>query len=226
MAISAVGTLAYATGTTTNTTLSVNPTAVGSILALSVSISDTTITVTGVSGGGVTTWTRIAGPYLGASHNRNHDIWMGPVTTSGAATITLTTSASVAGIRVDRGAQQYSTTVGTPAWAADGAGAGTTGSGDTTIDFPSLTASAAGRLYFGYAVQADAIVTAPGGYTIQQDSNSNVWLHGLSVSGTQAPQVTMDLAVAWSAVAVMITDGDVPPVVDSLRLPIQTIRVP
>ena len=94
--ISAVGTLANASGTGT-TTLSVSPQHTGDIMVLATKVASSSISTSSVSGGGVTTWTRVEGPYTGYTGN-DLEIWTGTVTTTGASTITVTFSGSVSSI--------------------------------------------------------------------------------------------------------------------------------
>ena len=90
MTISAVGSPYTGSGTT----LAVSPATVGDILVLVITNDVAETTASAVSGGGVTTWTKQSYSYDGGTTACFAEIWTGVVTTSGAATITVTITGS------------------------------------------------------------------------------------------------------------------------------------
>ena len=124
--ISAVGSLADDDGTGV-TTLSVSPQHVGDLVALSVRVSSSSISVSSISGGGVSTWTRQReGPYSGYGGN-DFEIWTGVVSSTGSSTVTVSFSGSVASDGVELTGQEFSAASGSSTtWGLDtGAGVST-----------------------------------------------------------------------------------------------------
>src|ERR1035437_8463999 len=118
MAITAVGSTASASGTGLKT-LAVSPTTIGDVLVLAVGSSSATVQISAVSGGGVTTWTRLIFANPTQPTQSDSELWFGPITATGARTITITTTA---GSTIGLFARQF--TIGTPAtWTANGNGA-------------------------------------------------------------------------------------------------------
>lgn len=150
MAISAVGS---PFSVTNSLSLSVSPTAVGDILFF----TSSDYTVTGISGGGVTTW-NAAGANSGGSESYS---WWGVVTASGASTITVTGSGTLADASF--AAQQF-TGGGAGTWSADGSPGVFTGSG-TTWSCPSLSATGSGELYVAGASVHGTVAGSTAGFT-------------------------------------------------------------
>ena len=76
-----------------------SPGATGDLLALVTVVGSTSLTVSSVSGGGVTTWNKAAGfdGYL----NADEEIWYGKVTSTGSSTVTVAWSGSVSGLSTE-----------------------------------------------------------------------------------------------------------------------------
>lgn len=214
MTISPQGSLAYISGTA-QATLAVTPVNVGGVLVLGTEVASATISITSIAGGGVTTWTKLVGPYTLPTNSRNMELWFGPITSSGASTITITRSASVAGLRVDIGAQEFVSSLGTSAvWAADGSGGTSTGT-SVMIQFPTLTPSGPRRLYFGYEVIDGGVGAnpAPLWYTKQEDANFNQWLYGQNLTEQQSPNVVQAPSAGFAGTAALLHDGDADPII-------------
>lgn len=132
-------------------TLAVSPVAVGNVLVLTILNVGFSGTVSSVSGGGVTTWTKLAGSNPGALEG-DTEIWYGTVTTAGAATIT---ASSIQGGATALGCQEF--TIGTPAtWAVDTTAVSTDTTQAASGNYPSVTPTGLLELYVGAA-------TLPGG---------------------------------------------------------------
>ena len=198
-----VGTLAFkaAAGTTT---LAVSPQHVGDLLALVVKVDSSTVTATSVSGGGVSSWTRAEGPYTGyAGHDL--EIWMGPVSTTGASTITVGYSGTVTSVYTGLASQEFSAAGSTPVWTVD-TGGGISNASSTTTTFPTLTPSGSGELYFGYAAVVNtASAGTTSGFTYATTSDGDVSTYDTSVSASVQPTAKQSPAGLSGAVAVLIT---------------------
>jgi hypothetical protein len=178
MTLTAVGSLASSAG---SLTLAVTPTAVGDVLVLGSADLGGPSPLTAVSGGGVTTWTKLIA-YAYSSYEV--EIWFGQVTTAGAATITV----SATGPPISLAAQQFS--AGSPAtWAADGSGAGayhTTALGS----YPSVTPSGSGELYLGFAEMTATIGGSTSGFVYTTVNSAQQFVYSLSAPSPSAPAWT------------------------------------
>jgi hypothetical protein len=182
------------------TTLAVNPQTAGDVLVVLAHSPVTTLSVTSVSGGGVTTWTK--GVAFVGSIGAEEEIWFGKVTATGASTVTFTWSASTAGHTMEYGAQEFSAGLGAgTTWALDKSGT-LNGASSTSVPFPTLTASRAGELYFGYSTIANnAVATSSGGFTYVPTNEANLAAYDPNVSGAVSPAGTQSPAGTSSAVA-------------------------
>lgn len=206
--VSAVGSAATSGGTGT-TTLAVAPTAVGDCLVLATNLTSVSLSVASVAGGGVTTWARVANPFVGSGSTV--DMWMGIVTTAGSSTITITGSASLAAVTVRLIAQQFTSILGSGTqWALAITGTGVTNTSSTTVTFPTVTPTGTNQVYVGYAETANAALTsgATAGYTVQLDSGNNAFIYGPNVATVQSPTAVQTSAGVSSAIGVMLTAGE------------------
>jgi hypothetical protein len=125
-------------------TLSVNPQKVGDLLLFGLEDSNTSFpTTTSVTGGGVTSWVRIASDPDLSGTDDNDEIWEGVVTSTGPSTITATLNGFTDDS--DLVAQEFT---GATTWTLDKAGT-VTGTYAQTFSYPSLTPASSGELYFG-----------------------------------------------------------------------------
>ena len=203
--IAAVGGLSSAHGSAL-TTLSVAPQAAGDVLAVGVQgvSAGTTGDVTGLSGGGVTTWHKVQ-QYYGATGN-DVEVWYGVITTTGSSTITFSWSGTITGHTLEYSAQEFTAGFGgSTVWSVDTSGTHDSSS-STTVTFPSLTPSGSGELYFGYAV---AYNTGSGGstsgFTYALTSLENVTAYDTNVSGAVTPTAGQSPAGVAGSAAVLLT---------------------
>ena len=201
--ISGVGTLAsnVASGLTT---LAVTPATAGDALIVSIWALSPTATVSSVSGGGVTTWTKIEG--FENSYPSDQELWMGTVTSTGSSTITVGFSGSVTGDLVELSAKEFTAGLGTStAWSVDTAAAQNNGS-STSVPFPILTPAGSSELYFGYGgVPGTSSAGSTSGFTYAGTAGSNVIAYDPGVSSTVSPTAAQSPAgVSW-ALAALIT---------------------
>ncbi len=207
-AITAVGSLVSAHGVAL-TTLAVSPKTVGDVMV--VGIMGQTLSVSSISGGGVTTWKKAA-QFQGAEGN-DVELWYGTVTSTGASTITFSWSGTLAG-GIEYSAQEYTAGLGSATvWAADKTGT-VNGASSTSVPFPSLTATGSGELYVGFSVVANTAGTgSTTGFTYDVTSDGNALTYDTNVSGTVAPTATQSPAGTSSAVGLLLTasNGAPPP---------------
>ena len=185
------------------TTLAVTPQSVGDVLVVFAHSPVTTSSVSSVSGGGVTTWTK--GVAFVGSIGAEEEIWFGKVTATGASTVTFTWSASVSGHTMEYGAQEFSAGLGAgTTWALDKSGT-LNGASSTSVPFPTLTAASAGELYFGYSTVANnGSSTSSGGFTYVPTNEANLAAYDPNVSGAVSPAGTQSPAGTSSSVAVLL----------------------
>jgi len=209
--ISAVGSYASAHNTGI-TTLAVSPAQVGDVLVLSVRVSSGTITATSVAGGGATTWTRLT-QHTDSTDVVDDELWMGPVTTTGSSTISVTFSASVKSDLVELVAQEFSAGLGaSTTWAQDTANSQNNAS-STKVAFPSLTPASSAELYVGYGYVANSGTsgsTAGVTYDILP-TTANFFVYDTSVSGALAPSATQSPAGTSSTVGVLLSASSATP---------------
>src|SRR4051812_10825754 len=98
MGITASGTrITQQNAATTTSTMSITPAAVGNIFILVTQVPSATITASSVSGGSCT-WSLIPNTTVGGSNINSMKMWLGIATSTSAANITVTWSASATGL--------------------------------------------------------------------------------------------------------------------------------
>lgn len=206
MTITAVGSFAAA-GSTTQSTLAVSPTAIGDIFCLATTVNISSKSVTGCTGGGVTTWNSVLGPYSSTTNNVNLRLWYGVITATGASTITITFSAALGTDGGELVAQQFHSSLPGGGWAVDTSNT-LENSASTTVTFPSLTPVTSGEIYYGYAFNVgNSVVGSTSGYTYLATIGNNIALHNPScTSSAQAPTSTQSTSSTSIAIAMMIRE--------------------
>jgi hypothetical protein len=202
--VAAVGSLASKSGTDI-TTLAVSPQHAGDLLTLAVKVSSPTVTVASVSGGGVTSWTRVEGPYTGYAGN-DLEIWTGTVSTTGASTISVSFSGAVTSVYTGLASHEFSASSGSSTvWGTDAHG-GISGASSTTVTFPKLTPTGTGELYFGYAAVANTgSAGTTSGFSYGTTADADVVAYDTGVSGAVQPTAKQSPAGVSGGVAVLIT---------------------
>ncbi len=171
------------------TTLSVDPTGAGDLLALAISGPPTSFTVSSISGGGVSAWTKAVG--FATSVGADEEIWFGKVATTGTSTITVTWSSSVASQDPEYAAQEFTSSLGsTTVWGVDQTGTRNNTSSSTTTTYPSLSPSGSGELYFGYMLDATATGGSTSGFTYANTAQGNQVTYNPGASSPSAYQPT------------------------------------
>ncbi len=201
--ISAVGSLATADGVGL-TTLSVNPQNVGDVLEVFAMAPITSVTLSSVSGGGVSTWTKAV--QFDGSIGSDEEIWFGQVNTTGSSTITFAWSGSISGHTMEYGSQEFTAGLGSSTvWSVDRTGT-TNGSSSTSVPFPSLTPSGSGELYFGYScVFNTASAGSTSGFSYAATAEGNMVIYDPNVSAAVSPSAAQSPAGISSSLTVVTT---------------------
>ncbi|HEY2003645.1 MAG TPA: hypothetical protein VGH44_00845 [Candidatus Saccharimonadia bacterium] len=190
-------------------TVAVAPSIVGDLMTLAIGTSATAISVTGVSGGGVSGWHHVVS-HLGTGFV---DLWEGSVTTTGASTVTITYSATPAN-NVDLDVEEYSAGVGTNGnWVVTASNT-ISNSSSTTLTFPSVVATWNNSLYVGY-VRTSSLASAgsTSGFSYHITSSTNVVADDPSAMAglAYAPSATSSGSGTSDGVAMIVlppTPGD------------------
>jgi hypothetical protein len=239
--LNATGTKEFTVGSTGNTTIgdsstinqvqevdahatneasitSFTPSAVGDLEVLAVECAvdpATPLTITQVIGGGVTNWYQVTSNYSNVTSNSSAFIWEGTTTSTSAAAITITYSATP-GATCEMAAQEFSAVSATSTvWSVTAKGGGATTAG-TSFNYPSLTATQYGELYWGYAATpgtAQACTTSPvptPGFSYKVTGNSQLITYDTGLSATAsanpyAPNGCITTSNVTNDVAMIIT---------------------
>jgi len=204
-----------ATGTSLKT-LAVSPAHLGGLMVFSTTYLSSA-SLTGLSGGGCPAsgsgepgdWQRIAGPLTNAS-SAKIEMWMGRVTSVGAATITMTIGTTGQTTRLN--CKEFATAMGgsTTDWSLDGSAGSRNGTGTTDL-FPSLTPAQRDRLYVGFGTNGGAanVGSQTSGYSLELDPGSNPFLYRPACpSSAQAPTCTQTTNSAYYLLGALIKADD------------------
>jgi hypothetical protein len=178
-------------------TLAVTPVTVGDYLLFGAKASSDSVTITGVSGGGVTTWTQLV-VANDTTDNGHEEIWGGVVTATGSQTITATYG-SVPGVSCDLWASELVWSGGVGTWSL--ATSGLLVNLSTTISWPSLTSgTGANQAYWG--INRSAQSTSPGstsGFSYTTNANDNLECFNGTLSASTAYQPTASQSPSGAA---------------------------
>lgn len=208
-AIQQAGYLAGYLGGTAVTTVATNPALIGNLLVVWGDVQSATIHYTTLSGGGVTTWTSLIGPFVGTSGTYSMNMWMGVVTATGSSTITAATSASISGITSALIVQEFTLHSAAAIWTVDTTSSQSNAS-STTKAFPSLTPATSGELYVGQIYSPTGIssfTTANANYTTPNgpwNFTINDLVFNPQATGVQAPALAGGTAGVSFSIAALI----------------------
>jgi hypothetical protein len=186
------------------TTLADSPAGKGNLLVL-YSHATNGVTVTGISGGGVTNWTKVASNSASGTGQGNNEMWRGVVTTAGASTITVTYSGAAGNNEI--AAQEFTMGSSSGTWAVDTSGTAINAGSQTTINYPSLTANSSAELYAGYAWSQNAMSAgSTSGFTYAGTSGGKYLAYNTNVTnGTPTqPTATQSTAGNYNSIAAFI----------------------
>lgn len=195
LSISAVSTLKFSGFVNLQATLSISPTTPGNLLVFScyTTTSSGSPSVSNVSGGGVSTWfeSLLSAQFTTPPANQRGTIWLGTAKTTGASTVTITSSTGSFAGSNGLFCQEFTANAGpNTRWYVDPGQTGTrTNASSATITFPTLVPSGPNRLYVGpgYAGGTGNTSGATAGYTVQLDTNNNPFIYNTNVSTSQSP---------------------------------------
>ena len=215
--ITAVGTFSANSGSGL-TTLADAPQNLGDVMVLFARVTSTSLKLSSVTGGGVSTWSK--GAQFAASAGQDIEIWYGPVTATGSSTITFTWSGSVSAKTPEYGIQEFDAGLGpSTLWALDKSGTLNNAS-SSTVSFPSLTPTGAGELYFGFAFATnDTSSGSNAGFSYVVTPMANIAAYNPDVSAAVAPTATESPAGTSASAGVLLdasTTTTSPPTVTSL----------
>jgi len=189
-----------------DTTLPVTTHNVGDVLVVSAEPGlSTTPFLSTVTGGGVASWTKGVA-FVGSTQARDVEIWYGTVTSVVASTnIVFGWSSSVAALTPDYSSQEFTAGLGAGAvWTLDTSNHSDNTSSVTAVTYPSLTPTAGGELYYGFAdMPTNPAAGSTTGFTYTTTSNENQVTYNQN-SGTGAIQPTSTQTTADPSVAVGI----------------------
>lgn len=207
MAITAVGSPTTTNGTAI-TTQSFTSTTAGNLIVFGTLITNSSRTVTAVSGHGAvwTLGTRLSAAAVGVTI----ELWIGEVVTPGTSNITVTWSASVAGVFVAFDSLAFDAGLGAnTVWAVDKSG-GQDNASATTCAFPTLVPAGTGELYVGLGFGDAAALNASGGtagYTMTLDVSDNLYIYNPSISASTSPVSGTTTAQTSHSIALLISAG-------------------
>lgn len=195
--------------TSSTNALTISPSNIGDEIVLTTAIPTSGVTVNSISGGGVSSWTKVVANSGNSSVSRV-EMWVGTVTATGSSTITVTYSGSP-------GTEEITATEYTAAgvnsatnWGIDASASNLNTTASTTVTFPSINSTNSDELYVGYAqVQnppATAGSTANFNYIVTGIQH-NVLAYDLSTnaSSNYQPTASQNSAGESNTVAVMLT---------------------
>ncbi|MGW2206769.1 hypothetical protein [Streptomyces sp. NPDC001774] len=193
---------------------------------LKTDLNSTSISITSISGGGVTTWAKAVGPFASNSP-ANQELWWGQATATGSSTMTVTWSSSVSGIGTTLCAQQFAPGIGSPVWGVDASGTFTTAS-SSTVTYPTLAPTGgAEMLYVGgsYAGVGGTTGSTPG-YVYQNDSNGDAFIYHTGITASTSPTSSQGGASYSDTVAALFynTPPAVGPVARQLVLTTRAVQ--
>jgi len=186
------------------TTLADSPAGKGNLLVL---YSHTTngVSVSSISGGGVTNWTKVASDANSGTGQGNMEMWRGVVTAAGSGTITVTYSGSAGTNEI--AAQEFTMGSSSGTWAVDTSGTAINSGSQTTINYPNLTATSSAELYAGYAWSQNTMAAGTtSGFTYAGTSGGKYLAYNTNVTnGTPTqPTATQSIAGSYNSIAAFI----------------------
>jgi len=168
---------------TTSSSLTVNPAATGNLVLAEVISLSATVYATSISGGNCT-WTQVGSRLTDSGETISAVLFAGKATSTGSASASISWSGATPGI-IRIAGQQFHSSAG--AWALDGSQGNLDNFGSNS-NWPTLTPSSAGELYFGYVFnESSATAGATSGFTYQTDPDANGLGYALSVSSAYTP---------------------------------------
>jgi hypothetical protein len=170
--------------------LTISPTTIGDLVVAAV-INQGGTSVASLSGGGVTTWTRVGTPWTDPEATPSvMEIWWGVVTATGSSSISVTWNAAVGAHYNEITVQDFHSSLnGIGTWAAESPGgtiSNKTNASSATVTYPAVTTTQPAEVYVGYASTPSAISTSapsPAGFVAGLTGNNNCEIIGTEYQG-------------------------------------------
>ena len=188
------------------TTLADDPASLNDLIVLFSNPANGTGTINSVSGGGVTSWTKVTGTSSGSgSGTSTIEMWKGIVTATGAGTITVTFNGST-GNPNDLTAMEFTTGSTSGSWVVDSSATLYNGTSSTTVDYPDLTPQSSKDLYVGYASAGSTMSAGTtSGFTYANTSlTTHMVTYNNSVSTAVQPTATQSSSSASLTIGALI----------------------
>ena len=194
------------------TTLSVSPTSKGDLLLLTATEHLNGQAITNISGGDVTTWSKVTYAFNGltGSNQRAVEMWRGVVTSLGTNNITVTYSGSPGSNEIS--ATEYTIGNSSASWNVDTAGTLYNSTSSTTITYPNLTPQESNELYAGYGYSDESNPTMSGsatggsstGFTYKTTATpaNDDWAYNTAINGGTPTQPTATQTTSGQSLAV------------------------
>jgi Protein of unknown function (DUF4038)/Putative Ig domain len=201
VSFSAVGTIGGALASS----FSLTPATVGDFILLEVyNYTNNTVTCTGVSSTNVS-WTALTDSQSEPNCGTCSRVFIGTVTANSAATVTVSWSGTAPACAV--GWQEFSSTNGAASVTLDPGKIAVLDNSSGTVNWPSLTPTNNGELYFGYTGCYAIANGATSGYVYQDDGNGQAMAYNLNCSaGTPTAPVWGTGTTAIAGIVVLVTD--------------------
>jgi hypothetical protein len=187
----------------------VSPHTVGNVMVLAIGINSTTFSVSSVTGGGVTTWTKINANNLSATNRV--ELWYGTATTVGTASVTINFAGGTVNVATEEINQEFTANLGSSTnWSVTTSGVASNGAA-SNITFPSLTSgSAPGGLYVGYGAESSGNASSgtTSGFTFEPtpvDLDMYLYNPSLAASTTYQPVSGLSASATSNVVAAILT---------------------
>jgi hypothetical protein len=171
---------------TTTTTLGDSPYNIGDVIILTTAVPTNTPEIMTVTSGGVASWSPVV-LNNGNGTTKRLEMWMGTVTATGSATITVHYSNPPGAYEVTATEFTASGINGSTKWTAQNSNAVSNTGSVTTITYPSLTTQNNSELYFGYGQTSGAYSTGiTAGFTYIATPLNDVLAYDTSLANATA----------------------------------------
>ena len=186
-------------------TLSVSPLNVGDAWVLAVRVSNSSINVSSITGGGAgDKWTKLA-QVSDAVQNWDVEEWLGPISRTGSHTLTVLFSRALSGTRVELNVQEFTNGSGaSTVWSEDVGASATNDTASSTITFPTLTPTSGSELYVGFdRASSDASAGATPGFTHEIATSHNLYIYDPDVSSSVSPTASQQSGLSVTTGALL-----------------------
>ncbi len=190
---------------TGGSTLSVSPLTIGDAWVLAIRVSNSSINVSSITGGGAGgDWTKLA-QVSDSVQNRDIEEWLAPISRTGSRVLTVHFSRAISRTRVELNAQEFTNGTGASTdWAED---VGTSTMNDTassTITYPTLAPALSGELYVGFS-RASSVSSAGStpGFTYVSATPNNLFIYDPNVSSSVSPTASQQSGLSLTTGALI-----------------------